>query len=146
VDDLIAFLNAQLDKRERAAKAMKAVYPTPWEVADRGWMARVVADGPNFLEVIRLEQGQVPDAQWLGDVIQHVALNDPDFVLADVAAKRQIIEAHPAGRDHPESEYYCTECGPFWRDGKRFGYPCETLRLLALPYASHPDYRMEWKP
>ena len=24
--------------------------------------------------------------------------------------------------------------------------PCRTLRLLALPYASHPDYRKEWRP
>jgi hypothetical protein len=24
--------------------------------------------------------------------------------------------------------------------------PCWTARLLALPYASHPDYREEWRP
>jgi hypothetical protein len=35
----------------------------------------------------------------------------------------------------------CTEVGP---DAQ--GWPCQTLRLLALPYADHPDYRPEWKP
>jgi hypothetical protein len=25
-------------------------------------------------------------------------------------------------------------------------YPCLTLRLLALPYADHADYRQEWRP
>ncbi len=24
--------------------------------------------------------------------------------------------------------------------------PCVTLRLLALPYAGHPDYQPEWRP
>jgi len=39
--------------------------------------------------------------------------------LKDIAAKRRILDEHP-------------------------GYA--TLKLLALPYASHPDYREEWRP
>jgi hypothetical protein len=30
--------------------------------------------------------------------------------------------------------------------GNHWSYPCDTLKLLALPYADHPDYRDEWRP
>lgn len=39
--------------------------------------------------------------------------------LKDIAAKRRILDEHP---------------------------DCATLKLLALPYSSHPDYRAEWRP
>lgn len=72
----------------------------------------------------------------------HIALHDPARVLADIAAKRRIIELHVAaespdtdeGRDmNVETCGHCMET-----------YPCPTLRLLALPYAEHDDYRQEW--
>jgi len=43
--------------------------------------------------------------------------------LRDIAAKRRILDEHAIA--HPGSA---------------------TLKLLALPYASHPDYREEWRP
>ena len=59
---------------------------------------------------------------------------DPAFVLAECEAKRQIVKEHlEAG------ETWCPSC-----DGQT--QPCKTLRLLALPYADHPDYRQDWKP
>lgn len=30
--------------------------------------------------------------------------------------------------------------------GHDLSIPCPTLRMLALPYADHPDYRQEWRP
>jgi hypothetical protein len=74
----------------------------------------------------------------------------PSRVLAECEAKRRIVELHaitvtedwinpidgPAYRDDDHS---CAICG--WvRDA------CETVKLLALPYADHPDYEEEWKP
>jgi hypothetical protein len=56
-----------------------------------------------------------------------------DRVLAECEAKRRIIEGIPApmvihgGVGAPTSEP-------------------GILRLLALPYANHPDYRAEWRP
>lgn len=47
----------------------------------------------------------------------------PDRVRAECDAKRRIVEEFDATEDH--------------------GYLC---RLLALPYAAHPDYRQEWRP
>ena len=55
--------------------------------------------------------------------------------MAEREAKRRIVELHhTAGRSG-----LCDEChSKVW--------PCPTLRLLALPYADHPDYREEWRP
>ncbi len=58
---------------------------------------------------------------------------DPARVLAECEAKRRIVKAMV---DH---------------DGYAYGEPSYydvplVLELLALPYASHPDYREEWRP
>lgn len=67
-------------------------------------------------------------------------------IRAEVAAKRRIIELHGAelieviNADGDErSGYWCTEC-----EDEEF--PCQTLRLLALPYGERPDYKQEWTP
>ena len=66
----------------------------------------------------------------------------PARVLADVEAKRRIVDEHS---DQPGWPH---ECQGWVLDGQRrdvgFWENCPTLRLLALPYASHPDYRQEW--
>jgi hypothetical protein len=74
----------------------------------------------------------------------------PARVRADCEAKRQIVELHGAKRvrraaetlsGEPEFIEDCRICGHFPAQ-----YPCVTLRMLALPFADHPDYREEWKP
>lgn len=87
---------------------------------------------------------------------------DPARVLAECEAKRRIIELH----GHPEGS--CWEMhrgiyGPGWpegsyaTEGQPWAHPCleppevhpgpcETLQLLALPYASHPDFDPGWAP
>lgn len=67
---------------------------------------------------------------------KHVVRHDPANVLADLAAKRGIVEmATPEWSDdgEPVGGGYVEA----WWD---------TVRLLALPYADHPDYREEWRP
>lgn len=58
----------------------------------------------------------------------------PDRVLAECEAKRRIVEDY----QHEVRDY-------------RAGYTNvqpghKTMKLLALPYADHPDYDQEWKP
>lgn len=61
-------------------------------------------------------------------------------VLADVDAKRRIIELHREETlPYDVSTRRCYECN-------NEAIPCPTLRVLALPYADHPDYRKEWRP
>jgi hypothetical protein len=70
----------------------------------------------------------------------HIARWDPARVLAEVEAKRRILDIH----HHIECQHDrygpggdCAECGN--------EYPCETTRLLAQPYAGRPGWREEWR-
>lgn len=70
----------------------------------------------------------------------------PSAVLADIAAKRAIVAAHPMEYLDAWGTSVCTTCtsdlNPTWTEG---GGPCTTLRLLAQPYAEHPDYGPAWR-
>ena len=55
----------------------------------------------------------------------------PARVLAECEAKRRIVELVGGG----SSIHRPGDC-----------QDCDVMRLLALPYADHPDYREEWKP
>ena len=58
---------------------------------------------------------------------------DPDLILAEVEAKRRIVNA--IGEADPHAAYI-TATFTGW----------DVLRLLALPYADHPDYDPSWRP
>lgn len=135
MSDLMAFLNARLDEDEMAAKACAEVYPSPWEISDRGWVAKVRADEPNFWVVAELEQHPSVDG-WLGDRLDHIARHDPNRVLADIAAKRRIVEEYEAVREaNADSDI----------DRCLVSSLSACLRSLATVYADHPDYQPEWK-
>jgi len=65
-------------------------------------------------------------------MVDHMTRWDPARVLREVAAKRRILELG-----------ICCACAVEKQ-------PCDhrdaTLRLLAFPYSTHPDYRQEWRP
>lgn len=77
----------------------------------------------------------------------------PARVLREIDAKRRLLALHEPSRnvgrdsdpDDPATFVDC--CG--WcqttvvQDGD---WPCETLRLLVLPYSDRPGYRDEWRP
>jgi hypothetical protein len=120
---LVEFLLARLAEDEAAAQ--RAV-PGPWELQGE----------PRETLVFSAPTGVSVAVGWLRD-LDHVARHDPARVLAEVAAKRLILEYAP-----PKAH------GTFddgWRRGQ-MAFHAHTLRLLALPYAGHPDYREEWKP
>jgi hypothetical protein len=85
----------------------------------------------------------------------------PTRVLADVAAKRRLVDLHMPIKDHgrfseelqgPQDcnccdephDVVCTTCRSYAGDHE--DAPCQTLRLLALPYINYPDYQESWKP
>jgi hypothetical protein len=95
------------------------------------------------------------DADWLTDVarvrprfgdaaaalIREFAV--PARVLREVEAKRWIID------EHEVADQGCETCGNYDPTGlhaHETDGPCATLRLLALPYADHEDFREEWRP
>lgn len=124
---LSEFLTARLD--ERAA--------TLREIAD----ARLPDEFPNIVhgEVLLIQH-----AEWDGPAVLRE-------LLADVEAKRRIVDEHGQrevasldketwGRPY----LVCRRCAV---GDRQVVHPCTTLRLLALPYAGHPDYRAEeWAP
>ena len=80
----------------------------------------------------RIAEDEAGAQQWFESVRAHGGIIDdtyghfgPSRVLAECEAKRAIVELH---HEHG------------------WVYPCETLRLLALPYAYRKECREEWKP
>jgi len=137
-DDLVTWLRAQLDEDERVAREADGLgwgYAGAFERDHDGndiypqWGLMSADDGPTLL---------------LGDLtiekLRHIARHDPVRVLAEVEAKRRIVDEH-AGYDPKtwrtgDAAYDCTYST----------WPCFTMRWLALPYADRPGYREEWRP
>ena len=87
-------------------------------------LARIGDDEAAARDLGEHEWGQATDGWW-GGLEWFASRHDPARVLAECEAK--------------------------WRIVKEWGWS-ETLdgdglmRIMALPYADHPDYRQEWKP
>ncbi|RZE89168.1 DUF6221 family protein [Streptomyces sp. SCA2-2] len=142
--DLIAFLRARLDEDEAVARG--TTMPLDWHQGP--------GDDPDWTtsEMVLMwpPEHHTPyeqDKHWRGltaepeGLAAHIARHDPARVLAEVEAKRQIVKAH--GR--LDVSEFCETCdGPSGIPGRPYG--CTTVRLLALPYADHPDYRDAWRP
>jgi len=165
-DDLVAFLRARLDEDEQAALGTldplaligrhRGKPEQRWKVTESG-RGIIDADG----NTLRAKDVFPAEAE-------HIVRHDPARVLAEVDAKRSIIAASPVAcppacaRDHT----FSGSCALRWMgpvvwgedesrwvrdsDGATVLAPPVTtnyvLRLLALPYADHPDYRPEWAP
>jgi hypothetical protein len=77
----------------------------------------------------------------------------PDELHDDLSAKRRIVELHQteeACSYHPKTSKYPFGCATCHRDPE-CGYVmalgwCDTLRLLALPYADREGYDERWRP
>jgi len=115
--DLVAFLRARLDEDERIARACDG--HTTFD--GTGIVPGATARGPVM-------------AVLPSHVATHIARHDPARVLAEVDAKRRIIDGLAEALDRHAD--YIT--GTFTVE--------DVLRLLALPYRDHPGYRPEWAP
>jgi hypothetical protein len=81
------------------------------------------------------------------------AHEDPWRVLSGCVAKRLIVRAHSVasptlgvvGRAGTRPPQCCPTCGE-GDDQIQSNGPCYTLRVLALHWVDHPDYRNEWRP
>lgn len=119
--DLVEFLLARLAEDEAVARVALA--------GDDG-----VRDAPHFLGP---------------NLVEYLAHYDPARVLAEVEAKRQIVELH-----EPDAEHNCSECGTGVinsgpgdpGDFNPTPWPCQTLRLMASVDADHENYDPSWAP
>lgn len=119
MNDIVAFLHARLDERARVAEDLAAQLADPDEI-DGGW------------------------SLWgeFGVLVDRAVRSYRQHELPGIEATRRIIAAHH------RSGQTCPRCSLGAEDGRVVFErdPCETLRLLALPYAGHPAYQREWAP
>lgn len=81
------------------------------------------------------------------EAVKATPYSDATFGLIQISAMRQTLELHRPLRVEGDSLTGCTTCS--WRDEMDelwVQWPCPTIRLHALPYFNHPDYREEWQP
>lgn len=139
VDDLIAWLRAQLDEDERVARAAAIL---PYGCAE--WFSG--AEGCVFGKDPASELHVRGAVLSLDDIGAHIARWDPARVLAEVEAKRRILDLHaesdfPYDPDSagPGNYSWTPQCQGCYEDA-----PCLTVRLLAQPYAGRDGWREEW--
>lgn len=114
MDDLVAWLNTQLDEDEQVARA-----------------------------VVSFDYG-VKDWADDGDPVNiHIARWDPDRVLAEVEAKRAILQRYETARIAAAASDGTILAAAARLNQRAFGL---ALQELALPYRDRPGYRPEWAP
>lgn len=136
MDDLIAFLRARLDEDEATARAAtpgpwqwRHEHGEPWHPEPEGWLdySGEYITGPDDAATM-FGPGMTPHAD-----ATHIALHDPPRVLAEVAAKRQIVDAYEHWQRRADSG---EELSEFERGSLAGLY--STCRALA---EAHPDWR-----
>jgi hypothetical protein len=125
MDELVQFLRARLDEDEQTARR-----------AGGAW-----ADGPAANWVTAASSGDASEpAHRVALVVAdgeraHIVRHDPARVLRDIEAKRDLLRVAERAHDYHET----------FTSG--FASALEgVLRLFAVAYAEHPDYRTERRP
>lgn len=147
---LTDFLLARIDEDVAVARESK---PGPWAwkpYRASGEMLQSAEDSAHT-SVLRTDNGWAP----LPADAEHIARHDPARVLAECEAKRRIVGHHQYGMGSrivwpgvtEEAYEVCSACYERSDDGyaSNAKAPCMTLRLLALPFADHPDYDEAWR-
>lgn len=124
---VIAFLEARLDgEMEGVRQLIKAEVPTRWSVS-RG---DVFGEHGAFVQrrIVEIDSVNLgPVGEQLAG--EHIAKFDPWRMLAEIEAKRKLIQ-----QCRDAADYYGTSdmLGPIW--------------VLAAIYKEHADYQDAWKP
>lgn len=151
-DDIVEFIKEQLGIDEQFA-LRTCEGPGSW--AEPNWVPRAgdVAFA-SFDDADECVAARAFPSESLApiatDIAAHIARHDPARVLAEVAAKRRVLERHHPAADGEMAWHVgaCVGCGT---EGE-FADPrtpdvndCPELRDLAAPYASRPGFKPEWR-
>lgn len=119
MDDLVAFLRALLDERAEKLRRLIASESTT-----------------EYLDEKELDGGW----DWFGEFGEALTeVVDFKEMLADVAAKRQIIDAFVSADEAGE---HAVQSQHEWERARALE---EAVEMLALPYAGHEKYQEAWK-
>jgi len=128
-DDLPVFLRARLGEDEQVAQ--DAVRSLRCGCHPGSFAGAWTSDDDRVLISAEVGHGVAAASGYGGlepEVAAHIACWDPARVLAEVEAKRRVIDEWAV-----EAYEHRAALGT-------------ALRVLTLPYAGHPDYQQEWKP
>jgi hypothetical protein len=155
---LVEFLRQRLDEDEQIAQAAN---PPPWRLRPAGTEHRlaehVIFGGSYPGDPEKLRQVADLEAAWERAAnAEHIARHDPARVLRQVEVLRRVVDCHKHTYSDAVGErprHGCEVChvegdfviGGGWSELDPDGW-CETIRLLTLPYADHPDYNPAWQP
>ncbi|QVQ51312.1 hypothetical protein J4H86_21220 [Spiractinospora alimapuensis] len=146
--DIVEFLRARLDDDEQAAhlaaaQARHEQWSAYGSAEEEVWSVGAPhPDHPDGSKWYRLG-GTLLRQSGHRHLAEHVARHDPERVLREIAAKRQIIDlaAEASGLDMSVD----TDRRVGDRDAAEEPYIGDRiLRHLAAGYQDHPDYRQEW--
>lgn len=143
MDDLVTWLRAQMIDDERVAREAlhsDAVRPGEWVTEHHN---SEYHDEPNRCHIAEDSSGHywTVASEVFIPVAEHMARWDPARALAEIDAKRRILELH-GNVDGGEECYTCSDKTGYMAEA----VPCSTVRLLAVPYAERAGYRDEWRP
>lgn len=141
MNDLITWLRAQLDEDERVACAVKPLDHTYDMGGTRMEESHSVTRWIPHSEDGRHSSERDPAAAAL------FARHDPARVLAEVEAKRRVLDLATLAAQHEVQDVD----GPISRLEKALARVTapeleKVVRLLAVPYADRPGYLEEWHP
>lgn len=130
MNELVAWLREQVDADDLFAR----------EAVDHEWFST-----DNYVE--SRDGGEVARFEIKADA-RHASGWSPARVLAEVAAKRRIIDRHPAIPPTPghwssvRTIWWCPTCSD--ADDGPESWPCPTIQAVASVYAGRPGWREEW--
>jgi hypothetical protein len=139
--DLVEFLRARLDEDEKAARAVPPLghnYDMGGNRQDeRFTFGRTLPSSADGM-------GNWSEHRDSPTTKAHFSRWTPSRVLAEVEAKRRIIDLH---QPSPPVAAVVSLHGPIDPicAADALIYPCDTIKALALPYADHPDFDPAWK-
>jgi hypothetical protein len=137
--DLVQFLHDRLDEDESIAREAAHYEAGHWTTKD-GYPVSVADELPEaadtFERVVVFDEGSPSEEQ-----AAHIARHDPARVLAEVAAKKRILDLYDAAH----SDAVRDAIGIDSQDGTISAITA-ALQYLATVYADHPDYNEAWRP
>jgi hypothetical protein len=139
MNDCVDFVLARIAEREATAR----------RAGTEAWRNRSIWRHPESPQYIYRDDENIATVSHAYG--PHIAAWNPARVLAICEAHKQIVTSHRPTltvRARVEGDTYmsCPVCEPYPPLESLDPGPCETIRLLAMFDADHPDYREEWKP
>ncbi|MFC5017670.1 DUF6221 family protein [Streptomyces lienomycini] len=169
------FLHTRLDEQEARVRAMPKG-PWKWRenglAGEEGWVfhsigsdarihclagwdaylqdiqcARVLADIRSKRRLLKLHAHRVVDApRGSADADRDVDAPRGSAGMGQHYGRQRRRRRRPLSARRSQSGAYGVHCAVCGWAGDDPTSGCETLRILALPYATHANYRHEWRP